>query len=65
MKGRVETVTESWRGDLKGVYLLPLGGAAVFMNENVCRTDTERNSACRRIRDQGSVNSQSLQESAS
>lgn len=59
-EGRVETVAVSWCEDLKGVYLVPLGGtAAVFMNENVCRTDTEWNSACRRVRDQGSVNSQS------
>lgn len=36
---------------------VPLGGAAVFMNENVCRTDTEWKRACRRVRDQGSVNS--------
>lgn len=30
-------VVESWCEGLKGVYLVPLGGAAVFMNENVCR----------------------------
>lgn len=48
--------------DFKRVYLLPWGGAAVFMNENVCRTATEWESACRRVRDRGSLNSQSLQE---
>lgn len=36
-EGRVAMVVESWCEGLKGVYLVPLGGAAVFMNENVCR----------------------------
>ncbi len=38
-EGGVERVVESWCEDFEGVYRAPSGDAAVFMNENVCRTD--------------------------